>query len=387
MQCKQPFRRLRLNFISRAATAILAIAVVFALTVVPLAQAQKPATSVAWPEKVLFSFNGTDGSGPTADLIFDAAGNLYGTAGGGEYGAGTVFELTPTAGGGWTETVLHNFGNGTDGAYPSGGLVFDAAGNLYGTTPDGGTYSCFGGGGCGTVFELTPAAGGSWTEQVLHNFNGVTDGYQPVAGLIFDAAGNLYGTTAGGGPGGTVFELTPTGDGNWTEEVLHTFGIGTDGAVPTAALVFDAAGNLYGTTYHGGTNNSCVYTGCGTVFELTYSGGTWWYQVLHNFGSGSDGYWPQANLIVDAAGNLYSTTFQGGTHGEGTVFEVTPGSGGRWTEQVLHSFNGADGYWPWAGLIFDAAGNLYGTTNRGGAYEAGTIFELMPIRPCAKCSH
>jgi uncharacterized repeat protein (TIGR03803 family) len=426
----------------------LAIAVVFALTVVPLAQAQKPATSVAWPEKVLFSFNGTDGSGPTADLIFDAAGNLYGTAGGGEYGAGTVFELTPTAGGGWTETVLHNFGNGTDGAYPSGGLVFDAAGNLYGTTPDGGTYSCFGGGGCGTVFELTPtagggwaeqvlysfgsgtdgtapygalvfdaagdlygttseggtyscfggggcgtvfeltpAAGGSWTEQVLHNFNGVTDGYQPVAGLIFDAAGNLYGTTAGGGPGGTVFELTPTGDGNWTEEVLHTFGIGTDGAVPTAALVFDAAGNLYGTTYHGGTNNSCVYTGCGTVFELTYSGGTWWYQVLHNFGSGSDGYWPQANLIVDAAGNLYSTTFQGGTHGEGTVFEVTPGSGGRWTEQVLHSFNGADGYWPWAGLIFDAAGNLYGTTNRGGAYEAGTIFELMPIRPCAKCSH
>ncbi len=456
MQCKQRFRSLILNVVSRSATAALAMAVVFALTVVlsQSAQAQKPAASVGWTEKVLYSFcaqtNCPDGAGPSADLIFDAAGNLYGTTGGGAYGAGAVFELTPTAGGGWTETVLHSFGNGTDGAYPDGGLVFDAAGNLYGTTSEGGTYSCFGGAGCGTVFELTPtagggwaeqvlysfgsgtdgtapdgglvfdaagdlygatseggtyscfddngcgtvfeltpAAGGSWTEQVLHNFKGGTDGYQPAAGLIFDAAGNLYGTTAGGGiaGGGTAFELTLTEDGSWTEQVLHGFGSGTDGAVPYAALVFDAAGNLYGTTYHGGTNNSCVYTGCGTVFELTYSGGAWWHQVLHNFGSGSDGYWPQANLIVDAAGNLYSTTFQGGTHGEGTVFEVTPESGGRWTEQVLHSFNGADGYWPWAGLVFDAAGSLYGTTNRGGAYEAGTVFELTHVYPCANCSH
>jgi uncharacterized repeat protein (TIGR03803 family) len=159
-----------------------------------------------WYEKVLHSFNGGDGANPAAGLIFDAAGNLYGTTtGGGTSGYGTVFELTPMGGGGWTETILYSFGNGTDGAIPYAGLIFDAAGNLYGTTFGGGPY-----GGAGTVFELTPTAGGGWTETVLHSFNG-GDGANPVAGLIFDAAGNLYGTTTGGGTygGGTAFELSP----------------------------------------------------------------------------------------------------------------------------------------------------------------------------------
>src|SRR5664280_601677 len=190
--------------------------------------------------------------------------SLYGTTlGGGTYYSGTVFELTPAAGGGWTEKVLHNVNeNGTDGALPRAPLIFDAAGNLYGTTEYGGTYYDSD---LGTVFELTPAAGGGWTEKVLHNFGIGRDGTDPLAGLIFDAAGNLYGTTeyAGNYGGGTVFEWTPAAGGGWTETVLHSFGNGTDGYSPSAGLIFDAAGNLYGTTPHGGT-----YEG-GTVFEVT----------------------------------------------------------------------------------------------------------------------
>ena len=257
-----------------------------------------------WNEKVLHSFNdnGQDGGTPEAGLIFDAAGNLYGTTlGGGTYGGGTVFELTPTAGGGWTEKVLYSFcsqPNCTDGAGPLAGLILDAAGNLYGTTSQGGDYQCPSGTYtyCGTVFELKPIAGGGWTEQVLHSFDGSgTDGTYPSAGLIFDAAGNLYGTTQVGGyyGGGTVFELTPTAGGAWTENVLFSFD-GTGGAVPFAGLIFDGAGNLYGTTYEGGTYSN------GTVFELTpTAGGGWTEQVLHGFGNGTDGYYPHAGLIFD----------------------------------------------------------------------------------------
>ncbi len=229
-----------------------------------------------WKEKVLHSFcsqpNCADGDYPTAGLIFDAAGNLYGTtyAGGayGAYGPGTVFELTPAAGGGWTEKVLHSFDNDcTDGASPYASLIFDAAGNLYGTTSRRRLLpACDAGEGCGTVFELTPTAGGGWTEKVLHSFGNGTDGANPDCDLIFDAAGNLYGTTIYGGTYsyGTVFELTPAGGGNWTEKVLHNFNRnGTDGICPYAGLIFDAAGNLYGTTSLGGT------FGVGTVFELT----------------------------------------------------------------------------------------------------------------------
>jgi uncharacterized repeat protein (TIGR02543 family) len=359
-----------------------------------------PTAGGGWTETVLHSFgNGTDGAYAYAGLIFDAAGNLYGTtSGGGAYDGGTVFELTPTAGGGWTETVLYSFGNGTDGNGPSwAGLIFDAAGNLYGTTQGGGVYtSCNSSNGCGTVFELTPTAGGGWTEQVLHSFNGNgTDGFYPQAGLIFDAAGNLYGTTQFGGNFGgncytfgcgTVFELMPSRGGGWTEKLLYNFTGGTDGAEPYAGLIFDAAGNLYGTAAYGGTHYYC-YTGCGTVFELTpAAGGGWTAQVLHTFGNGADGQNPTASLIFDAAGNLYSTTTGGGTYLDGTAFELTPTAGGGWTETVLHNFNnnGADGVWPEASLIFDAAGNLYGTTYGGGVYTScnnyvgcGTVFELQ----------
>src|SRR5664280_870386 len=223
-------------------------------------------TWAAAEDTVLHSFsnNGTDGIVPDGGVIFDAAGNLYGTTwAGGTYRAGTVYELTPAAGGGWTEQVLHSFGNGADGAFSAAGLIFDTAGNLYGTTAGGGTYSN------GTVFELTPAAGGTWTEQVVYSFaNNGTDGTVPKAGVIFDAAGNLYGTTSQGGTYtlGALFELTPAAGGTWTEQVLHSFGNGTDGANLYAKLIFDGAGNLYGTTYQGGSY------GGGTVFRFNAQG-------------------------------------------------------------------------------------------------------------------
>ena len=347
-----------------------------------------PNGSGGWTKTVLHSFgNGTDGQGPDAGLIFDAAGNLYGTtAGGGIYGEGTVFELSPREGGGWTETVLHSFGNGTDGARPYAGLIFDASGNLYGTTYYGGIHiACFGDyGGCGTVFELSPRDGGGWTETVLHSFGNPAneDGQGPYAGLVFDAAGNLYGTTSEGGihGDGTVFELSPNGSGGWTETMLHSFGNGTDGNYSDATLIFDRAGNLYGTTVYGGIH--CAPYGCGTVFEMSPRQGSGWTEtVLHSFGSGTDGQNPTAGLIFDAADNLYGTTQAGGIHAYyGTVLEMSPRQGGGWTETVLHSFNndGTHGAYPIAGVVLDNAGNLYGTTIQGGIHSDGTAFEITP---------
>jgi len=334
----------------------------------------------SWTEKLLDDFNTGDGKYgfyPLAGLIFDATGNLYGTTYyGGAHGYGTVFELTPAASGGWSEKVLHSFDkNGKDGYFPDANLVFDAAGNLYGTTNLGGFYSV------GTVFELTPGDDGSWTEKVLHsfdnsfNFNG-RDGFYPEAGLIFNASGNLYGTTLYGGVygDGTVFELRPNENGSWTERVLHSFNTnGKDGYYPYAGLILDAAGNLYGTTYAGGADDY------GTVFELTAGG--WAEKLLHSFSDqGTDGYNPYAGLVLDAGGNLYGTTLNGGAHNSGTVFELTPIAGEHWTEKVLHHFahDGRDGVNPYAGLIFDGAGNLYGTTAEGGTYDDGTVFELTP---------
>ncbi len=345
-------------------------------------------TWAATQEKVLYSFcsqtNCTDGNGPSGGLISDAAGDLYGTtSSGGSYNYGTVFELTPAGGGGWTEKVLYSFNNRDGGGYPAAGLIFDAAGNLYGTTAGGGTY------GYGTVFEFTRslnAVGGGWTEKVLYSFNNNgTDASNPDTSLIIDAAGNLYGTTYFGGTydQGTVFELTPIAGGRWTEKVLHSFNDnGTDGYEPQAGLILDAAGNLYGTTTVGGPY------GGGTVFELTRSinavGGGWTEKVLHSFNpySGTDGSYPLA-LIFDAAGDLYGTTYNGGTYNVGNVFELTSTEGG-WTEQVLFSFDFGDGGAPEAGLIFDTAGNLYGTTAVGGdiggcsLLGCGTAFELTP---------
>ncbi len=213
------------------------------------------ATCAAQVETVVHNFGQGDFDGVEsfAGLVQDAAGNLYGTTNqGGIQTQGTVFELSPRVGGGWSETVLHSFGNGTAGKYPYAGLIFDSAGDLYGTTANGGIHvggSCYLG--CGAVFELSPREGGGWTETVLHSFGSGTDGARPEAGLIFDSAGNLYGTTTAGGihHAGTVFELSPRQGGGYTETVLHSFGNGTDGQYPYAGLLFDAAGNLYGTTY------------------------------------------------------------------------------------------------------------------------------------------
>ncbi len=337
-------------------------------------------TWAATHEQVLYSFNnnGMDGAQPVAGLIFDAAGNLYGTTyGGGTYDLGTVFELTPTTGGGWTEKVLSS--PGWEGWAPSAGLIMDAAGNLYGTTAQGGD-----GGGCGNVFELTPTGEG-WAWKDLHSFSYDGNRCYPGAGLIFDAAGNLYGTTSGtmGRSGcATVFELTPAADGGWTEHVLSDFWpTFPSPCVPTASLIFDAAGNLYGTTMCGGAYGG--HGGYGTVFELTRdprNPPSWTEgRVLHSFNlSNTDGPNPRAGLMMDAAGNLYGTT-SGYDGGYGTVFELARGPrNASWTYKVLHIFNGTEGAAPYGGVISDAAGNLYGTTRQGGTYGAGTVFEITP---------
>jgi uncharacterized repeat protein (TIGR03803 family) len=317
-------------------------------------------------------------------LIRDGAGNLYGTTqnGGGSgacyRGCGTVFKLSPTGG----ETVLHSF-SGEDGSDLYAGLIGDAAGNLYGTTAIGGVVStACPSRNCGVVFKLGPTG----TETVLHTFAGYpTDGANPFAALLRDAAGNLYGTTNAGGAFspcfqtlfnngcGTVFEVSATG----TETVLYSFSGGADGADPFAELIRDAAGNLYGTTVGGGPSSVCG-GGCGTVFKLSPSGTE---TVLHTFSGGADGGAPVAGLIRDAAGNLYGTTTSGGSVNRlclgdgdtcGVVFRLSPTG----TETVLHSFTRGDGANPNAGLIADSAGNLYGTTEFGGAYGRGVVFEL-----------
>jgi uncharacterized repeat protein (TIGR03803 family) len=326
-------------------------------------------------ETVLYSFaGGNDGSHPYASLVFDVSGNLYGTTfNGGAYEHGTVFELSPAAGGTWTEKVLHSFLKNirADGIEPYAGLIIDGFGNLYGTTQWGGSDA-----NRGTAFELTPQADGDWTETG-YVFTGKY-GNEPVAGLIFDKAGNLYGTAVYGGyrgGGGTVFELTPEA-GGWTAALLHSFTKrGNDGSAPRAGLIFDGAGNLYGTTSGGGAQNA------GTVFELMpKTGGGWTEKVLHTFGKGKDGQYPYGALILNAAGILYGTTSQGGTYQQGTVFELTHKTNGGWSEKILHSFNnnGKDGIEPYAALVADATGNLYGTTLGGGAHVYGTVFKLTP---------
>ncbi len=360
---------------------------VIALLVTPKATGQ---------EKVLYSMNRKRGDFPLASLVFDAKGNLYGTTfyGGASNtcvagdGCGTVFELTPKTGGGWTETTLHSFNfNGIDGYYPTAAVVVDASGNVYGTTRDGGTGGCTLGGspiGCGVVFELSPQAGGGWRETVLYSFTGdFVDGSNPLASLVFDGSGNLYGTTAAGGTfgEGTVFELSPNGGGGWTETVLYSFqNEASDGISPSAGLVFDTAGNLYGTTSLGGNPSACGSNGCGTVFELIpVAGGGWTEKIIYVFGQ-TDGYEPEAGLIIDKAGNLYGTTLFGGTYGYGAAFELSPEVGGNWNLTTLQSFNisGDDGAYLYGGLLLDAKGNLYGTTFRGGASDEGTVFELSP---------
>jgi len=338
-------------------------------------------SALAASEKVLYAFHGEDGWGPTS-VILGAEGGLYGTTAtggtnscdGNPYGlCGVVFQLARGADGKWRETVLHDFG-GSDGKYPNGALVADKAGNLYGTTVNGGP-SCSQLG-CGVVFELVRGKAGKWTFKVLHNF-ALTDGANPYAGMIFDSRGDLYGTASSGGNVsacsdeggcGVVFKLAPDGKGHWTETVVYAFN-GGDGGGPMGPVTFDSSGNLYGTTSYGGANRG------GTVFELTpEKNGQWSEYALHSFSFGTgDGYQPVYGVVFDGAGNIYGTTQFGGTVGEqgwGTAFELTPGKNGKWTEATLHHFDESKlgGGLVSSGLIVDKAGKLYGTTAEGGKY-------------------
>jgi len=328
--------------------------------------------------KVLHRFNNTreqlDGTSPYGGVILDADGNLYGTTawGWGDpcywHGCGIGFKLTQGSDGRWAETVILKDFLWTDpGSWPMAGFVFDANGNLYGTTA--GDYQC-----CGRVFAGTPNLDGSWTWTELHSFTGGTDGARPYAGLILDADGNLYGTTTGGGTYGygVVFRLTKNSDGSWTESVLHHFTGGRDGANPYSRLILDGSGNLYGTTVNGG----CA--GYGVVFKLTpNTGGTWKEKVLHAF-LGHPGKYPYSGLIFDTANNLYGTTYNGGPADGGMVYKLAPNTNGTWTYSVLHVFTGTPGLHPVAGVVMDKAGNLYGNTVNGGSADAGTVYELTP---------
>ena len=328
-----------------------------------------------YSESILWNFGGeNDGASPAAGLIFDDKGALYGTTSAGGYnGSGTVFKLTPS-GSGYSESILHSFSGGSDGANPYAGLIFDNKGALYGTTSAGG-YN-----GSGTVFKLTPSGSG-YSESILHSFSGGSDGANPYAGLIFDNKGALYGTTSAGGynGSGTVFKLTPSGSG-YSESILHSFSGGSDGANPYAGLTFDDKGALYGTTAGGGSN------GFGTVFKLTPFGSSGYYseKILLSLSGRKGGKEPHAALILDKKGALYGTTVGGGYYGFGTAFKLTPSGSGysqRYSERVLHNFNFNNGAWPEAELTFGTTGALYGTASGGGNHgfdSLGTVFELAP---------
>jgi uncharacterized repeat protein (TIGR03803 family) len=395
-------------------------ALAFTLTLAAVLAAAPAATAQTF--SLLYQFKaGPDGSNPFANVILDAKGNLYGTTTiDGAYGYGAVFKVSPTG----NERVLHSFtGTGGDGANPLSPLVRDSAGNLYGTTQNGGTFGgACGALGCGTVFKVSPTG----TETVLYRFTGSPDGQLPYQGVVRDSAGNLYGTTFQGGANGygTVFELDASG----TETVLHDFNpnINFDGAMPLGgSLLRDSAGDLYGTTLIGGTFfggtafkldtggnvtilHSFAFTtsgegtepygslirdtagnlygvtefggdlscfsgqGCGVVFKLDASNNE---TILYNFtGTSGDGANPGGGLLLDRAGNLYGTTYSGGSSFYGTVFKLDTSN----TETILHTFSGSDGKSPDLGLVRDSKGNLYGTTQYGGAYGGGVVFKVTP---------
>jgi uncharacterized repeat protein (TIGR03803 family) len=334
-----------------------------------------------WQFSTLHTFqNGPDGAGPSSPLIMGPDGALYGatSAGGGGpcltsngyHGCGTVYKVLPpphassNANANWNTTILYNF-SGTDGSYPQGDLAFDNNGTLYGTTVNGGSADS------GVIYTLT-ASTGHWTQNILYDVMNNGDGQFPWGGVIFDNAGDLYGVMTGGGPHdfGVVYELSPSGSG-WTERAIHGFtDEGNDGMGPQSGLIRDPAGNLYGATVY-------LPNSGGSAFELTPSGGSWNYNFLSSFPGGLR-LGPYASMVMDSAGNLYGTTFADGQYGYGTIFKLTR-SNGSWTYQTLHTFTGGDdGASPMAPLIFDASGNLYGTTSGGGHYSAGVVFKITP---------
>jgi uncharacterized repeat protein (TIGR03803 family) len=321
----------------------------------------------AWVLNTLYSFGAggyTDGRNPAGQVLRDESGVLYGTThqGGGGLGEGTVFKLAPpptppvSAISPWIEVQLYDFGlQGTGGWDPSADLAFDAEGNLYGTTAGGGVYRY------GTVYKLTRSPG-RWIFSVFYSFDR-TQGFQPMSGVTFDATGNLYGTLFAGGANGagSVYQITPSGSAT----VLYSFNGSYDGANPQAGVTFDAAGNLYGATSTGGAG------GGGVVFELSPSNGTWIYTPIYSL-SGSGG--PLRSLVFDSAGNLYGTAYRDGANYLGSVFKLTP-SNGSWIYSSLHDFaGGSDGEYPIGGPALDENGNLYGTTSQG----QNGIFEITP---------
>jgi hypothetical protein len=368
----------------------------------------------AWTESMLYVFQGkgvSDGETPAGGVILDKAGNLYGTTAyggagdcillGGDVGCGTVYELTPPTipGSGWTETVLYSFQGGKDGYVPTGNLVFDSAGNLYGATYYGGGFGVCDQGfypNCGTIFKLSPpkTKGGAWKENVLYSFKSGTDGANPNGSLVFDQKGALYGTTFfGGNQGcqqdsgvgcGTVFKLSPPAKKGhaWGYKVLHRFNDGVypqalgDGENPAAGVILDRKGTLYGTTFG-------AAEGEGTVFTLTpptKRGGPWKETLLHLFNRDDAGN-PQGSLVFDRGGDLYGAA-PGGTYFRGAIYRLKR-HGNGWKYRVLYDFSGSpDGYQPGSNLIFDGVGDAYGTTQYGGTGSCqngcGTVFEFTP---------
>jgi|SRR5580692_1037116 uncharacterized repeat protein (TIGR03803 family) len=403
-------RHMRCNRYSRRATPFLLSITVFVVALTAAASGERK-------ESVLYSFQSIpDGATPFGGVVLGKDGNLYSTT---TYGGanpcspsqcGTVFQLAPPAkqGEAWTETVIYVFQGNThgDGNTPQGGVIFDPAGNLYGTTAYGGTGNCILLGtktGCGTVYQMQPPRSkrGAWTEKVLYSFKGGKDGQLPQGELVFDRAGNIYGATQyGGGYGscnapfyqhcGTVFEVSPpkVKGGKWTEKVLYSFKSGQDGANPNGGLVFDRKGAIYGTTIFGGGNNRMckadLGVGCGTLFKLSPSSknpGTWNQATLYRFQAGKDGAAPNGGLAWDSKGALYGTTFVGGSE-NGTVFRFDPPVQGKgnWIEHLLFVFQSCgdkDGCSPWVGPTFGPGGDMYATAG-GGASDGGIVFRMKP---------
>jgi uncharacterized repeat protein (TIGR03803 family) len=324
-------------------------------------------TPGGWVLTTLHSFQGGDGAGPEARVVFGPDGTLYGTAAfGGTGNHGLVFNLRPQATFcrnvlcPWKLTVIHAF-NGADGSWPQfGDLIFDSAGNIYGTASQGGAF------GWGVVFKLTHSGDG-WSESVLYSFTGGNDGQAPFNTVTFDGAGNLYGTTIGGGDfaDGTVYELSPSPAG-WTETTLHSFNE-TDGESPFGGVVFDAHGNMLGTTIRGGSHGSAV------IWQLTPSGGSWNFSLVHEF-AGDDCNGPVDTMTLDAQGNLYGTSSYTGANGDGEIFMLSP-SGGGWNFTSLHSFDRTDGFVPFGSVTLDGNENLYSTAEGPGW---GIVWELTP---------
>lgn len=358
-------------------------------------------TAAASSGKIIYSFaGGADGAYPESDLIFDSAGNLYGTTSQGGYGCGTVYELIRGQSG-WKHQVLYTFnGSPGDGCEPQAGLVFDSVGNLYGTTTGGGANlrCAIGFSGCGTVFKLAPNSQGTWSETVLYGFGNYTgDGYNPNTDLVFDSQGNLYGTTPYGGtsicsnkhiPGcGTVFKLTPQPDGTWVEDIIHEFaGAPSDGEQPITGVVFDDEGNIYGATYAGGgaaCNTVQSYQGCGSIYRLMPSSGGGWKEkllyIFHRY-QGTAVY-PSGGLIVDSDGGMLGVSNAGG-NAFGAVFELQRTKNG-WEQIVRYRFFGdPDGTFPVGRLARGTNGNFFGATTAGGPQTLGygTVFELVPAK-------